>query len=57
MAAFINAIWDEGTRAEALYWLQKIRREKGLDVLLDEDFEGWNKQDLCLELQKIWEIS
>lgn len=54
MAAFINAIYEEGTRSEALYWLQKERNEKGLDILPDSAFEGWTKSDLCKELSRIW---
>lgn len=54
MAAFINAIYDEGTRKEALEWVHKLRKEKGMDALLDTDFDGWTKQDLCNELSKLY---
>lgn len=55
MAAFINALMEEGTREDALLWVHKQRRENGYPQEDDNFFSGWSKYDIIQELKWLWD--
>ena len=54
MAAFINALYEEGTRKDCLLFLHREREDCGMDRLTDDDFADWTKQELLDELARLW---
>ena len=54
MAAFLNALHEEGTRKDCLLFLHRERKVCGMDRLTDDDFADWTKQELLNELARLW---
>lgn len=55
MAAFINALSEEGTREDVLRWVMKIRAELGMITPIEDYYNAWSKKDLLYELVELWD--
>lgn len=58
MAAFINALAEEGSRKDCLDWAIKMRVERGFDETPRpySDFDGWEKNDLIAHISHLWDM-
>lgn len=55
MAAFINALYEEGTLEDCRRWVRKMRTEQSTYVL-DKLADDMNKAECLEEICALWEI-
>lgn len=56
MAAFINALYEEGSREDCLRFIHKGREDNNLCQLPDEHYQTWNKSMLLDEVIRLWNL-
>lgn len=55
MAAFINALAEEGTAFEIKDYIFKQRKENYLDPVPANFYDGWDRRDLIDHLVYLWD--
>ena len=57
MSAFLNALHEEGTRDEIIFWLGRVAGEKNIPInTIKLDINKATKQELWQELAKLYFI-
>lgn len=55
MAAFINALYEEGTLEDCRHWVRKMRDEQDCQFL-DKGVLSMSKEECLTEICKLWDL-
>lgn len=55
MAAFINALYEEGTLSDCREWVKKMRSEQNTKFL-DKGVLSMSKEECLTEISELWDL-